>query len=127
MGWQSDWLYELIFHEVEIVREAATRHDAKNGQPPNTCFVSEYTDADWERAMNQGSVKRSWILKRGEPIAESDTACNLGDDSEVDGVFFDKAFVTFHIATDRKRVVFVYFLGPRYARGRILAVQGQGK
>ena len=126
MGWQSDWLYRLIFREIENVRAAANRQDAKNGLPPTVYYILEYSDADWEKVTHLGTVKRSWILKKDEPLAETDATFTPGDDAEIDGMFFNKAAIAFHISSDRKRVTFEYFLGPLYARGRILAVHGQG-
>ena len=42
-------------------------------------------------------------------------------------MFWDRGWFCFHIAPDRKRVVITYVVGPRYARGLVLKVEGQGE
>ena len=42
-------------------------------------------------------------------------------------MFFTHGVVRFHITADRKRIVFVYVLGPLYGRGRVFRVEGQGR
>jgi hypothetical protein len=48
------------------------------------------------------------------------------DIGEQRGMFYERGVVEFFIDTDRKRVLFTYTLGPRYGRGMIFRVVGQG-
>jgi hypothetical protein len=126
MGWQSDWLYRLIFEQIAKIWETATREGAGPfGPPPNALLITETRDADWEHARCLGNPIRYWMYQGGEPecvpTVEVDT--NPG---QRQGMFYERGEVVFCIAADRNRVLFTYILGPRYGRGMILDVVGQG-
>ena len=127
MGWQSDWLYQLVFDEVDRVWHRAIKDGAgRFGPAPTTLLISEMRDADWENARCRGDAHRQWTYQGGQPelvpLAE-DGAVDVGEQR---GMVYERAAVTFCIDCDRKRIVFNYTLGPRYGRGMVFAVIGQG-
>jgi hypothetical protein len=127
MGWQSDWLYQLIFHEVERVWRVAVKEGAgRLGPAPTILQVSEMDEADWVHAWCRGVVLRRWTLQGGKP--ESLTLDQQGDADlgERRGMFYERSAASFCIDSDRKRVLFTYTLGPRYGRGMVFDVMGQG-
>lgn len=127
MGWQTDWLYDLIFHEVERVWRRALREGrGKFGPAPSQFLIKEMCEADWESMRCKGEEHRKWRYSGGSPEhlpAEDETRESLGEQR---GMFYEKGEIRFHVAPDRKRVLLTYTLGPRYGRGMALAVQGQG-
>jgi hypothetical protein len=126
MGWRSDWLYEIIFDEVRKVWERAKKEGAGQfGPPPTPFFLSETVDGDWQLVRCSGAVRRQWLYQDDgpEPIAH---ASDDMDHGERPGMFYGRGIVTFFIDCDRKRVLFTYTLGPRYSRGMIFHVVGQG-
>jgi hypothetical protein len=126
MGWQSDWLYQLIFDEVERVWKRARKDGAGRFGPPSTAFlISEMPEADWEHIRCHGDAHRQWTYKGGDP---EPAPCVVYDTDlgEQRGMFYERGVVEFFIDTDRKRVLFTYTLGPRYGRGMIFGVVGQG-
>jgi hypothetical protein len=123
MGWKSDWLYHLVFDEVEKLWNHAAKHsDGRFGPPPTAFVIREMLDGDWENGHCRGDARRRWLYQGGkpEPIV-GDT--NAG---ELRGMFFERGSVAFFIARNRKRVLFTYLLGPRYGMGKVLGVVGQG-
>src|SRR4051794_636805 len=66
MGWQSDWLYQLIFDEVRRAwRKAIREGRGKFGPAPTSGLVKELPDADWEAARCFGQVQRMWLYCGG--------------------------------------------------------------
>lgn len=127
MGWRTDWLYGLIFHEVQRVWRRAIREGrGKFGPAPSQLLIKEMSDADWELMRSKGRELRKWCYSGGtpEPLpVEDETTESLGEQV---GMFYEKGDVRFFIASDRKRVLLTYTLGPRYGRGMAFAIEGQG-
>jgi hypothetical protein len=128
MGWQSDWLYQLIFDEVETVWGRAIKDGAGQFGPAPTAFiVSEMRDADWEEHPRcRGDAHRQWTFQGGKPETLDRAAGSQIDLGKRRGMFYERGGVWFCIDTDRRRVLFTYTLGPRYGRGMIFDVVGQG-
>ncbi len=126
MGWRSDWLYQLIFAEVEKVWMRAKREGAGQFGPPPTAFcISEMAGGDWEHVRCRGDACRRWLYQGDEPEPASDAV----DEAEIvrqAGMFYERGGVEFFIDSDRKRVLFTYTLGPRYGLGMTFGVTGQG-
>ena len=123
MGWKSDWIYDLVFQEVSGVWAQACKDSARLGPRPSSLWVLEHRKADWDRARCKGQVLRAWLFDdTGLQVAE------IEDNVEpvIRGAMYDVGTVQFHIASSRKQVLFEFTLGPRYGRGRILQVVGQG-
>jgi hypothetical protein len=125
MGRQSDWLYELIFDEVEKVWEQANKEGAgRFGPAPSDLLISEMHDADWEESRCRGNPDRQWTYQGGQSLSPAEvSAIDVG---ERRGMFYERGVVAFCIDSDRKRLVFSYILGPRYGRGMTFVVIGQG-
>jgi hypothetical protein len=63
MGWQSDWLYQLIFDEVEKVWKRAKKEgEGRFGPAPVDLLISEMLEADWEESRCRGNAHRQWTL-----------------------------------------------------------------
>jgi len=127
MAWQSDWLYQLIFDEVRRVWQRASKEGAGQfGPAPTSFLITEMSEADWETVRCGGAGHRQWIYQGSQfeptPLAEG-TETDLG---ERRGIFYERGAVAFHIDSGRKRVLFTYNLGPRYGRGFVFEVIGQG-
>ena len=128
MGWQSDWLYDLIFDEVARIWKRAIR-DGRGpfGPAPTALVIKEMGEPDWEAVRCQGDVHRLWCYRGGTPEVlpvEPESETGVGEQR---GMFYERGEVQFHISSDRKRVLFTYVLGPRNGRGMEFAVQGQGR
>lgn len=96
------------------------------GPPPTALVVREMAEADWDCPNCVGSVLRQWLYRGGEPelLPLHDRADT--DVGELRGQFYERGMVAFHVAPDRRRVLFTFGVGPRYGRGLILRVEGQG-
>lgn len=127
MGWQSDWLYQLVFAEVERVWHRACLDGQGNlGPAPDVLLVYEASEADWERVRCRYGVRRRWSFRGGQPELLSGEASAANDLGERRGMFYERGRVEFCVAADRARVLLTYTLGPRYGRGAIFDVVGQG-
>src|SRR5262245_52015040 len=111
MGWRSDWLYQVIFDEVEKVWKRAAKDGAGHFGPPPTGFViREMLEADWEHIRCGGDVRRQWTYQGGRP----EPAACVADDTDLGeqrGIFYERGVVEFFIDANRKRVLFSYILG----------------
>jgi hypothetical protein len=128
MGWQTDWLYQLVFDEVERVWQRAIKDGvARFGPAPKCLVISEMLEADWEESRCRGVANRQWTYQGGHPKLLSPCEGNATEFGEQRGMFYELGVVTFCIDADRKRLVFSYTLGPRYGRAMTFTVIGQGK
>ncbi len=134
MGWKSDWLYKLIFKEIEAVWLAALREHKtalnRNQHPGKLLerlIVQECENANWNFPGCLDPVIRQWIYDGiGFSLASTDEIS--APESHVDqGMFHTTGRIRFHIDSPRKRIVLTYVLGPLHGRGKILQVRGQGK
>src|SRR5262249_52350365 len=116
-GWKTDWLYQLIFKEVAAVWGKVRSEGRKLvpsppwlGTPPDWLCVQEFRRADWENLRCLGPVRRAWSFGGKElsplPPEEVDPDCG-----ERRGMFYEVGRVRFHLAADRKRLVFEYTVG----------------
>jgi hypothetical protein len=131
MGWKTDWLYGLIFAEVEslwskVQSEADRRHDPDE-QAPDFLVVRESGHADWDDPSCKPPVLREWVYD-GRRFAAQPPSSFLEPLAQPPrrGMFWDRGWFCFHIAPDRERVLITYVVGPRYGRGYVLRVEGQG-
>jgi len=132
MEWRTDWLYALIFAEVRRVWYRA-QHDAVSGgaafgSAPNLFVVSEYEKGDPSKSRCFAPAKRRWHFRGGDDFGLLDgDVTTVVSGGRPQGMFYDVGRVGFFITEDRRLVVFEYILGPRYARGILLEVEGQGR
>jgi hypothetical protein len=130
MGWRTDWLYRLIFHQVELIWQQAQKEgmDSESNDSPSYLLVREHGEAACEEAYCLQPIVRVWhydatglaVLPNNEIQKES-----LGSVS-IRGMFYSSGLIDFHITEKRDRVVFTYVLGPRYGRGQVWEIKGQG-
>lgn len=120
MGWRTDWLYQLIFAEIETVwNEAQKSAKHLNDIPPIYFRVNQWS----ELGSDSCRLVRQWIFNEEgiqpyvhiEPLPQ-----NPGKHFYLVGSF------NFDIFSDRKRVHLDFVVGPRYGRGIVYAVVGQG-
>ncbi len=133
MGWKTDWLYSLIFAEVDRLWNRARRENATMGTDfgpaPRALIVSEYSDGNFTNATCRGLRKRQWRYSGDEqPVLIEPDDPGVSHVSETpDQMFFSVGKVRFSISADRKSLIFEYALGPRYGCGQVFQVRGQGK
>jgi hypothetical protein len=127
MEWRTDWIYALIFAEVRRVWYRARRDAASgaaSGSAPNLFVISEYEKGDTAKARCFAPAKRRWHFRGG---ADFDLVDGDAPGGRAQGMFYDVGRVGFFVTDDRRLVVFEYILGPRYGRGCLLAVEGEGR
>src|SRR5262249_51269200 len=94
MGWQSDWLYQLIFEEVEKVWKRAKEEGVGQfGPPPSAFRISEMSDGIWEQVQCRGDARRRWLYQGGDPEPGVDGT----DVGEQRGMFYERGIVEFFI------------------------------
>jgi hypothetical protein len=131
MGWKSDWLYNLIFREVETLWERARREARDSpelfGPGPTALLVDECSGMDWDQVYCLKPDTRHWVYD-GEAFQPSADGQRWEPDLTTPRhAFFRIGSVRFHVAPDRKRVGLAIILGPLYGRGFVFTVHGQGR
>ena len=128
MDWKSDWLYALVFRIVECVwKQAQSDGSGEYGPPPDYFVVQETAAGNWERSVCRAPVVRQWIY-RGEAFELCGPDNPLpNDEVEYRGMFYSRASFSFHIDSDRKRLLIDYVLGMRYGRGHSYRIVGEGE
>jgi len=134
MGWKSDWLYGLIFSEVEALWKRAlqewktSRDNYKQPGDPPACFVvQQCANGDWQFPDYGDPVIRQWQYEGTDFRLLTSNDLRLPEVAHNNRMFWRVGQVRFHIAASRKHVIFSYVIGPRYCRGSIFQVVGQGK
>ena len=125
MGWQTDWLYQLVFQEVADIWQRTRNCTEHLGAPPTSLHIYEFAKADWDGPRCRGKATRGWQYDEIEGLQPAEV--EEVRQPTLQGAMYDIGVVRFHIATSRKQVLFEYVLGPRYGRGQILDVEGQGE
>jgi hypothetical protein len=126
MGWKSDWLYRLVFNYLELAWTTAQRDgESRFGPAPTLLRVTEFfADNDGQQFPSLCQPRRCWVYNglewRAEKMPEPYPV------NSVVGMFYIEARGGFFISADRKMVVIEYRFGPRYGRGGVFVVQGQG-
>jgi hypothetical protein len=128
VGWKSDWLYHIIFREVERVW-AHTRREGEGtyGPAPDRFYIqqhSEYTSTSL--LLCSGYILRLWSFDGSEFTLLPHEKSGIYD-TTIRGMFYIEGSIRFHITNDRKNVIWNAWFGPRYARGKAFCVIGQGK
>jgi len=107
--------------------------------PPERLIVLQFTEGNTQIARCHGPIKRTWVYE-GTDFVEQSGHTNLpatvtrwrpfiispGRAIMLTDQYFNQSCISFYISEDRKRVVFIYMLGPLYGRACIYAVTGQG-
>lgn len=127
MGWRSDWLYHLLFREIERVWNMTRREDqGRYGPAPARFFIEQYSDYTTNILLCSGTLLRVWSFDGSEfTLRSRDT--RLTYDYTVGGMFYHDGIIQFHILTTRKQIIWNSWFGPLYARGMAFRVIGQGK
>ena len=128
MGWKSDWLYQLIFDQFERAwSQAQADGESRFGPASTSLLVGEYDKAvgDGSPPYCRGNVVRAWNFAGREWNSEA-AAELLRHNGSTHGMFYHTAMGGFCISADRKTVMIEYRFGPRYGRGFVFIVQGQG-
>jgi hypothetical protein len=156
MGWKTDWLYVLVFDLVRdlwnsmsrFAEQMTERNGSQPSQPPlDALLVYQCGEADLSRASCRKPILREWVFD-GEAFTERDSEemadpinphqkrsshhfavllAGLPKPLEVRGALFVQGMVCFYITADRKHVLFTYQIGPRFGRGSLYSVEGQGQ
>ena len=127
MGVKTDWLFLLIFEEVEQIWKRATREGLGNFGPAlASLLISEMTEADWGTMNCCGAARRCWSYSGDKPVPVEPVEAADPRVGQQRGMFYERGIVQFHVAPDRKRVLFSYILGPRFGQGMAFKVHGQG-
>jgi len=128
MGWRMDWLYRLIFQQVRFVWEQMHKEgaDGRYGVPPDYLLVQQCREADGNKAHCLSPVLHPWRYEETGLAELSPLEAQPEAPVTIRGMFYTVGVVRFHIAEKRDRVTFEFVLGPRYGRGRVWQVRGQG-
>ena len=129
MGWKPDWLYRLVFEHFQRAWDKVQQEgEGRLGPASASLWVTQYSEAHAGASpyFCRGQPVRAWSYV-GERWEEVPAVECVADDNAVHGMFYHKAIGRFHISEDRKTVIIEYTFGPRYGRGFVLAVKGQGK
>lgn len=127
MSRKSDWLYKIVFKMADAVVDKARKEARQLAKaPPVTWVVAEYSQADWTFPICGGAITRTWTKSQSDWRETPEILDVTPPHSKRADFCYPMASISFHIAEDRKRVVFNYSVGPRYAGGRIYRVSGQG-
>lgn len=136
MGWQSDWLYQLIFNNIQQHWEQVLKDvQCGLGPAPDYCLVSEFgsfKSVTWQdsllMASSSGSVIKRWKLDgTGIQFITEAIQKELTIPHEECGAFYRVGQISFCISNDRKIVSIECNFGPRYGTSRVYKVEGQGK
>lgn len=142
MGWQVDWLYHLIFQDINNIWKQINVGDYKGdnehlGPTPDYLVVKQfaglsiqpYNDMEPKplSAYFAEPVLRQWILSDAgfQSVRGKDTIIRTSHIKR--GMFYETGAVSFGISPDRKIVALQYMVGPLYGAHRVFKVQGQGK
>jgi hypothetical protein len=127
MSWKSDWLYKLIFIEVEQLWSTAQKQgQGKFGPAPELLYIQQHTAFTENILLCSGAIACLWSYD-GVVYQEIPEGRTIIHNQTIQGMFFTHGSVRFHITPDRKTVVWNHFLGPRYGRGKAFDVKGQGR
>jgi hypothetical protein len=136
MGWRTDWLYRLVFYELtEQWHRAQTAASERPhaDERPDHMLVQQCDRVDVERALCIVPVRRTWSLDANGVRESGALPLPLDVDgpspshAEAPGLFYRQARARFHLTSDRRRVVVTTVFGPRYGRGLVFSVHGQGR
>jgi hypothetical protein len=128
MGWQSDWLYRLIFDEAaKLWAQAQKEGSGTFGPAPERFYIQQCAAIAWEQLFCRPPILRVWSFDTTAPPALVTTLPFAAPDRTVRGMFYVDGSIQFCIADDRRRVAWNHVLGPRYGRGKVFRVRGQGK
>jgi len=128
MGWQSDWLYRLIFDEVTKLWIQAQQEGAgKFGPAPDRFYIQQFAAVHWEQLVCQPPVTHVWSFEgTAAPMFVIPRPFPTPDQT-ARGMFFRNGVAQFHITENRQQIVWNHRLGRRYGRGKVLRVRGQGQ
>ncbi len=90
-------------------------------------IIRQCANADWAHPFCRPPVIREWLYDGELLLVSQGESVTVNEPQNDPGLFYRVGEVYFHIADNRRRLVLVYILGPRYAKGLILEVRGQGK
>lgn len=127
MGWKSDWLYQLVFDQFQRAWIKAQRDgEGRFGPASNSLVVTLYNEAIFDSGCQycRGTAIRSWRFN-GHDWAEYDLSTQLAV-PVTHGMLYETAIGRFHISDDRRVVTIEFTFGPRYGRGFVFLVHGQG-
>jgi hypothetical protein len=131
MGWKSDWLYGLVFQQVAAVWNDCMRTGkGRYGPPPERFLVTECSTANWDMPFCTPPIVRAWHYNDSgvlsQPLPNPEALFPATAPAHPDSMFFATGDMRFHITPERTLIVFSYLVGPRYGRGRVYRVIGQG-
>lgn len=127
MAWQTDWLYQLVFTEVANLWNKLHTSKSGMGVPPDEFRIEEMSGAAWEVAQCRGRVRKAWTFNAESLQFQSADRKASRDRGTQSGMYWQVGLVQFHVGEDRKRIAFEFVVGPRYGRGMVYRVIGQGK
>ena len=137
MEQDTNLLDQLIFREVEKIWNQVISEGRPDNPAPNTLYVLDCANANWNRMVCHPPVIRAWQYDRAgqrTEISLNHAAGNtplahvLEAQKYYPGrMFYDSGVFKFHIATDRQLLVIHYNFGPRYGAGWVAKVSGEGE
>ena len=146
MGWKTDWLFALIFREIQRIWNEANRFAEQISKPEKpqpsleALRVRQCAGARLGSGFLSPPILREWLFDGADFTELEPTETFLPKrkgkalvpfplsvrNSESRGALFVEGNVSFYITPGRKQCVLTYQLGPRYGRGIVYEVHGQG-
>lgn len=138
MRWKTDWLYQLIFQDVERIWQRAVKDgESPRGPSPDYFVVRQFANMQArpyseENPKSLSSGMCGPILKRWKFDAEGAHVTVEPEEHSrrqpvIRGMFYQVGSINFYLSPDRKLVAMTYIVGPRYGEHRVFRVAGQGR
>ena len=90
--------------------------DSRYGKPPQILVLREACGANWERHYALAPYSKCWSFDGISFEIISPPEINWSEE-EPNGMYWRLGLIDFHIDEVEKRSIYMFTLGPRYARG----------
>ncbi|RYX82903.1 hypothetical protein EON83_17500 [bacterium] len=144
MEWKTDWLFQLIVRDVEKIWQQALEESTRSttSLAPDYLLLCQYADVlvqpyseiapevDDRSLLNASLVSpliKQWKFDQSGVTIHNESHPDSRKRNPVRGMFYQEGVFNFGFTPDRKLLYTSYTLGPRYGRGQVFKVQGQGQ
>ncbi len=128
MGWKSDWLYGIIFAEFEKAwKQAQKEGKGEYGPASERMIISQYSGYSTEMPHCYGYLVKSWDYNGKSFELYDEPELDSCAEPAIQGMFYKQASGSFAVSENRRAGVITYVFGPRYGRGFLFDVIGQGE
>lgn len=121
MDWNKDWLYRLIFKEVETFWNKFAARSVEQ------IHIAEYPDAELQKSYCKGMAMRHWVYSGANVTAVTFDAAKPETIPDIMRQYKKVGALSFHITPDRQHVVWNYMVGYFNEGGYTYRVVDQGE